>query len=233
MAISNAVQTRRVAATSERSLVVPTLAAVALFGAAATLAVVGLGLKVGPPVPADLPACSVAEQPVEHGGYQDWPKTLVDPGHTLAADYRPPDLQRGVVGGQEVRLRSFVFGPLQEMVSAAESDGVSLVITSSYRSYASQQQLFDDNPGKDDLIARPGHSEHQLGTTVDLSGGDEWLAANAARFGFALSYPDDRSPEFTCYSNEPWHYRYFGPERARQIASSGLSPREWLWREDR
>ena len=115
------------------------------------------------------------------------------------------------------------------LVAAAASEGVTLHVTSSYRSFAAQQRLFEDNPGQEDLIALPGHSEHQLGTTVDLSGGDEWLAANAARFGFVMSFPADRSPRFTCYSSEPWHYRYFGPERAQEIAASGLSPREWLW----
>jgi D-alanyl-D-alanine carboxypeptidase len=106
---------------------------------------------------------------------------------------------------------------------------VTLTVTSSFRSFEYQQRLFADNPGKDDLIALPGHSEHQLGTTVDLSGGDAWLAANAHRFGFVVSFPADRSPRYTCYTSEPWHVRYFGADRAAEIAASGLSPREWLW----
>jgi len=211
-------------------LVVATLVGVvAISLAAAMAAAVGLAVKVGPPVPAGLPACTVGEQPVEAGDYADWASTLLDPSHTLGPTYRPPDLVRAVVGGQVVKLREFVLEPLTDTVDAAAADGVALDVTSSYRSYEFQQRLVTENPGKGDLIALPGHSEHQLGTTVDLSGGDEWLAQNAARFGFVLSFPAGRSPTLTCYSSEPWHYRYFGLERAQAIAASGLSPREWLW----
>jgi D-alanyl-D-alanine carboxypeptidase len=55
------------------------------------------------------------------------------------------------------------------------------------------------------------------------------LAQHAWRFGFLMSYPYGRSPQWTCYGPEPWHYRYFGRERAAAIRDSGLSPREWLW----
>jgi len=65
--------------------------------------------------------------------------------------------------------------------------------------------------------ARSGHSEHQLGTTVDLGGGAEWLGGNAWSYGFALSYPDGASPQKTCYKPEPWHSRYFGATTAAQI----------------
>jgi D-alanyl-D-alanine carboxypeptidase len=228
MAISNIVRTRRASA-GRPTLIVAALVAGVALSLAATLGALGLVVKVGPPVPTGLPECSVAQQPVERGTYDDWASTLVDPAHTLGRHYRPPDLRRDSVVGHVVKLRGFVFEPLKDMIAAAAANGVTLSVTSSYRSYEFQEQLFADNPGQDDLIALPGHSEHQLGTTVDLSGGDQWLAQNAARFGFALSFPADRSPRFTCYSSEPWHYRYFGTERAQAIAASGLSPREWLW----
>jgi D-alanyl-D-alanine carboxypeptidase len=231
MTNSNFVRARRVAAARPTLIVAALVAGVAL-SLAATLGAIGLVVNVGPPVPAGLPECSVAQEPVDRGTYEDWASTLVDPSHTLGRDYRPPDLRRDFVGGELVKLRDFVFGPLTDLIAAAAADGVTLSVTSSYRSYEFQEQLFADNPGKDDLIALPGHSEHQLGTTVDLSGGDEWLAQNAARFGFVLSFPSDRSPRFTCYSSEPWHYRYFGTDRARAIAASDLSPREWLWAHD-
>jgi D-alanyl-D-alanine carboxypeptidase len=229
MALSNALPSRRADPIRSRSLIVATLIGAVVIVIAVTVGAAGLVVKVGPPVPAGLPACSVGELSADDIGYDDWASTLLDPNHTLGPDYRPPDLRSRLIGGEEVKLRDFVFRPLTDMLAAAAADGVTLNVTSAYRSYAFQQQLFEDNPGKDDLIALPGHSEHQLGTTVDLSGGDDWLARNAARFGFALSFPADRSPRFTCYSSEPWHYRYFGPDRAAQITASGLSPREWLW----
>ena len=54
------------------------------------------------------------------------------------------------------------------------------------------------------------------------------MAANAWRYGWLMSYPKGKR-KFTCYSYEPWHYRYVGRELARDIHDSGLTPREYLW----
>jgi D-alanyl-D-alanine carboxypeptidase len=73
-------------------------------------------------------------------------------------------------------------------------------------------------------VAKPGHSEHQLGTTVDLCGLDPktvlsvnfdqtkeglWLKENARKFGFHQSYTR-RNQHLTGYIPEPWHYRFLG-----------------------
>ncbi len=215
------------------------LRSLVLYGlVVATAVVASVGLitafkvvQVGPASPAGLPDCRIAERPARHTDYDDWAATLLDPAHALRPSYRPPDLRVAMVHGQVVELRPFVLEPLTEMLDAAARDGVTLRVTSSFRSYEEQQQLVNASPGMDDLVARAGHSEHQLGTTVDLGDGAEWLAQHAPEFGFALSFPASRSPELTCYSPEPWHYRYFGRDRALAIAESGLSPREWLWAE--
>ena len=94
-------------------------------------------------------------------------------------------------------------------------------------------------------MAKPGHSEHQLGTTVDLCGLDpatvadpafgltregQWLESNAARFGFRLSYTPQNTRQ-TGYVPEPWHYRYIG--RKSSVVSPGAimscleAPRSW------
>jgi D-alanyl-D-alanine carboxypeptidase len=91
-------------------------------------------------------------------------------------------------------------------------------------------------------VARPGHSEHQLGTTVDVTSEGEsdvdqawgatatgqWVATNAHQFGFLITLPLDAS-ERTCYDYEPWHLRYVGRDLAAQVIASGLSLREYLW----
>ena len=106
---------------------------------------------------------------------------------------------------------------------------------SAYRSYDDQRRTFDslvEAYGRDfalESAGRPGHSEHQLGTTLDFAGNDRWLAERAWEFGFVLSYPLDRSPARTCYKPKSWHFRYFGRARGAAIQASGLSPREWLW----
>lgn len=208
-------------------------ALVVAVGVAASVALVTFGkvVQIGPATPIGLPDCRIAERPARHAEYDDWAATMLDPAHALRPSYRPPDLRLAIVHGQAVKLRAFVVGPLTEMLDAAASDGVTIRVTSSYRSFEEQQRLVLASPGMDDLVARAGHSEHQLGTTVDLADGAEWLAQHAPQYGFALSFPASRSPELTCYSPEPWHYRYFGRDRAAAIAESGLSPREWLWTE--
>ena len=110
-----------------------------------------------------------------------------------------------------------------------------ITVNSAYRSYLDQSATYDQATASfgPDLAAlaaaKPGHSEHQLGTAIDFGGDQDWLLSNAWRFGFVSSFPVDSSPAFTCYKYEPWHYRYFGRDIAASIHSSGLTPREWLW----
>ena len=121
---------------------------------------------------------------------------------------------------------------LKQMWCAAEADGVILTVTSAYRSYATQKQLFNDYAAShgeaeaDTFSARPGQSEHQLGTTLDFNSkggtdGWDWLAENAHNYGFAMSYPED-AREITGFIYEPWHYRYIGVAAAGEWKKSGL-----------
>lgn len=132
-------------------------------------------------------------------------------------------------------LRIEALERLKEMWRAAGEDGVTLTVTSAYRSYQTQEELFASYVARDGeaaaslYSARPGQSEHQLGTTVDFntdrSAGAEqhaWLMENAHRFGFALSYPLG-SEGITGFQYEPWHYRYIGVATAREWKESGLT----------
>jgi D-alanyl-D-alanine carboxypeptidase len=130
---------------------------------------------------------------------------------------------------------------------AAEAKGLPFVIVSAFRSAEYQRQLFEgrvvtDGPDQAAAFtARPGHSEHQLGTTIDVLNPEAtelttnfgatatgvWLAQHAHEFGFVLSYPSG-AREQTCYDYEPWHLRYVGRDIAGRIHRSGMTPREWL-----
>jgi zinc D-Ala-D-Ala carboxypeptidase len=195
------------------------------------------GGRIEPEPPAELPACTFGDTVTPHADYTDWDRTLLDTQYRLPAVYVPPDLVALQAGERRVVVRSFVVPDLRSLLDAARRDGIGIRLNSGFRSHAEQAALFARLAGGRGerraraMVARPGHSEHQLGTTVDLAGDHAWLAANAWRFGFVMSYPPGRSPHFTCYGPEPWHYRYFGRERAVAIHSSGLSPREFLWRE--
>jgi D-alanyl-D-alanine carboxypeptidase len=132
------------------------------------------------------------------------------------------------------------------MAVAARRNGTPLGNVSAYRSYNTQKALFQsyvDGYGFKRAItfsARPGHSEHQLGLVIDFAdagrsqfvsekaGAGKWLAKNAWKYGWLMSYPKGKS-DVVCYSYEPWHYRYFGRDLARQIHDSGLTTREYLW----
>jgi D-alanyl-D-alanine carboxypeptidase len=154
----------------------------------------------------------------------------------------------GLNGGYYVR--SFVIADLAQMAAAARDAGAAIGVASAYRSYSTQVATFNSwvsETGYEDALlvsARPGHSEHQLGTTLDLktAGGPDpwevnfastaagsWLRDNAWRYGFVMSYPYGPSPSVTCYAYEPWHYRYFGRALAAAIHDSAQTSREYLW----
>jgi hypothetical protein len=101
-------------------------------------------------------------------------------------------------------------------------------IESAFRSYDDQMRLFGQikQVGR---AARPGHSEHQLGTAVDLrlptSAAITWLAEHARDHGFALSYPNGKQ-RITGYRPEPWHVRFVGDELATQLHDNNWSLEE-------
>jgi len=161
---------------------------------------------------------------------------LVDKERALGEDYEPGDLV-DIKGGsyrvsrQDLRLRRCAAESLEEMAAAAARDGIILTASSSYRSYAYQVDLYARNvrelgrEAADRESARPGHSQHQLGLIVDFGSISDafaqtaegvWIAANASRFGWSLSYPDGYE-EITGYRWESWHYRYVGVELAQFI----------------
>ncbi len=174
---------------------------------------------------------------------------LVVKDTTLKSDYVPPDLQPlpdYLKPAYNMQLRAKALEHLEKLYQAAADDGVELAIRSAYRSYSTQKGLFEDYASRygaeeaNRFSARPGQSEHQLGTAVDFGGtavdfkaayGEtpqgQWLAENAWRFGFALSYPAGKE-HITGYIFEPWHYRYIGVDAAAAWSSSGKTLKEFL-----
>src|SRR4051794_16174288 len=93
------------------------------------------------------------------------------------------------------------------MQRAAESAGVPLRVVSGFRTMAEQQYVYscyrNCNCNSCSIASYPGYSNHQSGHALDLNtsagGVYNWLAANAARFGFSRTVP-----------SEPWHWEYWG-----------------------
>jgi D-alanyl-D-alanine carboxypeptidase len=203
------------------------------------------------PIP-PLPACDYLDLPTARGAYADWATTVLDTVFLLPAGYAPGDLvdtSGADLNGTHL-IRAIALPDLSAMVAAAASEGARLEVQSAYRSYAGQVLTFDGwvrQVGYDEALdtsARPGHSEHQLGTAIDFrtAGGvspwsyadwgttteGAWLAANAWRFGWVMSYPKGVSA-VSCYRYEPWHYRYVGRSTAAAVHEAGVTLREWLW----
>lgn len=157
---------------------------------------------------------------------------VVDRWNALPDDYEPSDLVTipGSYGyaAREFRIRRDSWEALKTMLDDMRDAGMKVWICSAYRSYSWQAEKFKTKIEKEGhgqrVSAKPGHSEHQLGTTVDLAGPDRstlleqsfgptkegrWVAANCERYGFVLSYTDKNQDE-TGYIYEPWHIRHVG-----------------------
>jgi hypothetical protein len=93
-------------------------------------------------------------------------------------------------------MRPDVARAFDRMYAAARSAGVTLLITSAYRSDAEQAKLFAAHPDPH-WVAPPGHSLHRYGTELDLGPASAygWLEQNAPRFHFIKRY-----------EWEPWHH---------------------------
>ncbi|MGB0120974.1 MAG: transglycosylase SLT domain-containing protein [Solirubrobacterales bacterium] len=95
-------------------------------------------------------------------------------------------------------MRPDVAAAFDRMSEAAAAAGITISITSAFRSDAEQAALFAANPDPT-WVARPGTSLHRCATELDLgpSAAYGWLAANATRFGFTKRY-----------SWEAWHFGF-------------------------
>jgi D-alanyl-D-alanine carboxypeptidase len=112
------------------------------------------------------------------------------------------------------------------LATAAAADGIVLELISGFRSYAYQRDLIrrkrEAGRSLDDIlqsVAPPGFSEHHTGEAVDIGspGCDDltasfadtdafrWLAANARRLGWTMSYPAGNP---FGYIYEPWHWKW-------------------------
>ncbi|ASS67191.1 MULTISPECIES: M15 family metallopeptidase [unclassified Paenibacillus] len=197
---------------------------------------------------------AVSGQPSEQVAAQaDTVAALINKEFRLPKGYVPDDLVYPDIPftfSEKIdkrKLRKEAAGALEKLVAGAKKDGISLAGVSGYRSETRQKTLFDNYAKKDGVAAadkysaRPGHSEHQTGLAIDMSGTDgkcaaescfggtpeaEWLAAHAADYGFIIRYPEGKE-SITGYKYEPWHIRFVGKELAVKLAASGDTLEEY------
>ena len=176
----------------------------------------------------------------------------LDKTHRLTEDCVPLDLEPlpgdMVSGGTQVMRRDAATA-YRELSAAAKKDGYTILAASAYRSYQAQEAAYGSHVSRggqayaDRVSARPGHSEHQLGTTTDVTSASagfglesfegtpeaEWLAEHSWEHGFVVSYPDGKE-HITGYVYEPWHIRWVGKAEAAKVRESGLTLHEYLLR---
>jgi D-alanyl-D-alanine carboxypeptidase len=167
----------------------------------------------------------------------------VDKSHRLLEDYIPQDLvdlnkQFGLYTLNNAQLRIDAAVALKHMLDQlAKETGEYVTVASGYRSYETQLQTYSGwvsqygEAEANKFSAKPGHSEHQLGTTFDLVNEDtdwkitndfgttnagKWLAANCERYGFIFPYKQDESNN-NGYVEESWHFRYIGLENVGAV----------------
>jgi len=193
------------------------------------------------------------EQLMEEAQKRDeWQMVLVNKWNPLGEDY---DVRRTEVDNyQYVDVR--IADALNEMLSDAEEEGITIRVISGYRSYKRQVSLYNNKvkrlkrkgyteeeavPEAGAVVAVPGTSEHMTGLAVDLvdasntrleedqehTAGYQWLKEHCAEYGFIVRYPNGKS-NITGIIYEPWHFRYVGKANAEVIMEKGWCLEEFL-----
>lgn len=160
---------------------------------------------------------------------------LIDKKHYVSSDYVPLDLvpleknSLYNINRKDLSLRPDAEASLRLMAAAAKEDGITLLVSSTYRSYDYQKRLFQHWVDVDGLeeaereSARPGTSQHQLGTAIDFgsitddfadTAMGKWVYAHGPEFGWSLSFPMDYE-DVTGYRWESWHFRFIGEPACR------------------
>ena len=174
----------------------------------------------------------------------DWKYRLVNTDRLLESDYEPELTM--LEGGQYFDSRAA--DALQSFINGARDAGLTVVVSSSYRSYATQQYLFNNKVNQTGsreaaarIVAIPGTSEHQLGLSADIVDGyyqymnesladtelSKWMYEHCWEYGFILRYPEDKQ-DITKIMFEPWHFRYVGTEAAQYIMENGMCLEEFV-----
>lgn len=166
---------------------------------------------------------------------------IVNKTYPLPSKYQPQSPYKEITNdylyGADY-IEDYVMEAYLKMEADAKSEGLSLKITSGYRSYSVQNDLYnnyaarDGKEAADTYSARAGHSEHQSGLCFDLNGTNpnfintpagKWLNDNSYKYGFILRYPNGAT-NYTGYMYEGWHFRYVGVDLATKLYNNG----NWL-----
>ena len=185
--------------------------------------------------------------------FSNWNKScstellVVNSKNKLPADFKAETKN---CRGKEVS--TIMADDLEKMICDAKKEGISLWISSGYRSPDYQTKLFkrqvDREKSKEvitdeqaetraaKIVARPYTSEHNTGLAIDFNGVSDdfyktkeykWLMDNAHKYGFIERYQKKwKSKTGVIY--EPWHFRYVGKKHAPLIKETGLCLEDYV-----
>lgn len=198
-------------------------------------------------------AGSQSENSIEVAAEPESITVLVNKQYKLPDNYKPTDLvypDVPFIFSEKIEkrmLRSTAAKALEDMFAGAKADGVHLAGVSAFRSQSTQTTLFNNYVKRDGeakartYSAVPGHSEHQTGLAIDISGRDGkcaaescfagtpeaiWLAKHAPEYGFIIRFPEGKE-SITGYKYEPWHLRYVGMDIAASVHEQGITLEEY------
>ncbi|QOS76792.1 M15 family metallopeptidase [Paenibacillus sp. JNUCC31] len=136
---------------------------------------------------------------------------------------------------QNIMLSRYVAQAFQKMIEAAGEEEVRyFIISSGYRDFKKQEQLYEEKGS--DYALPAGHSEHNLGLSMDIGSTlaamseapeGAWLEKNAWKYGFVLRYPKDKV-DITGIQYEPWHFRYVGLPHSAIMYHNNLVLEQYL-----
>ena len=230
------------------------------------------------PVPEDTPVPEVTAEPITTPAPTSTPEPTVPPTPTPTPDTpegraaalglpAPPDIDidswEFILGNgwnsigeytpeiEMLESQGFdprVIEPMKAFIKATRDEGLSVYLSSGYRSYADQAYLFDRKVAQvgsyEDaarIVLPPGTSEHQTGLTCDITDRYyetknsslentamyKYMSQHCHEYGFIVRYPADKE-DITGVMYEPWHFRYVGVEAANYMVENNLCLEEFV-----
>jgi len=209
-----------------RNKLKPLLFIVGPLGLGAISLIVGMSIPISEPQPKvePSPEPTASVKPDE----ESQPEDLL--GHFEYEEAPASELQ-AITADNRIKLRTAAAKKFQEMLAAAQRDGINLAILSGFRSVEEQQHLFfgikaqrgEVASKRAEVSAPPGYSEHHTGYAIDIGDANapatnlspsfektaafKWLEKQAPYYSFELSFPKG-NPQGISY--EPWHWRFVG-----------------------
>lgn len=176
---------------------------------------------------------------------------LVNKKHGVSEEFYPSNMvtvSKTYATKSDIKLKKSAYSAYKNMSAAAKKNGKYFYITSGFRSYTYQENLYAgyiSQYGKsytNKISAYPGRSEHHTGLAIDVTSASagwtlsqnfantsegKWIKSNAHKYGFIVRYEKNKT-SITGYSYEPWHLRYVGKDAASAIYKKGITLEEYL-----